>query len=161
MESSVFPLLTDPWSAWNENRQRRQEHGCQAHRQHYAQIIKFYTFHGMNGSNIHKATISRVCFHQVQDAVCGIASSTLLKVEGNIRVMIQLSGDCKWNVRSRYWKPWIVESLHSHTSKPMQSNPSFRKKLHGQAHFNGLSTAVSCISIVPKLQTKHIIFNFY
>ena len=138
MESSVFPLLTDPWSAWNENWQRSQKQGCQAHRRQYAQIIKFFIFHGKDGSNIHKAIISRVHFHPVQ-------------------MMIQLSVDCKWNVQSRYWKPRIVESHHTHKQAHAEQS-FFQKKLHGQAHFNGFinSSILHKHSAQAPNQTHHL-----
>ena len=67
-----------------------QFQSLQNFQQNFIQIIKFFTFHGKDGSNFHKATISRASFHPVQDAVCGTASTTLLKVEGNIRIMIKV-----------------------------------------------------------------------
>ena len=62
------------------------------------------------------------------------------------------SGDCKWNVRSCYWKPRIVYHFTHTQESPEQSITfSLSEKLHGQAHFNGfVNSSILRSAQVPK-----------
>ena len=86
--------------------------------------------------------------------VCGTASATLLKVEGNIRIMIQVGTAKTEFFKVVTVKPRIVESLHTQAGPEQSHDLSFRKT--GQLISIVSSTAVFCISIVPKVQIKHI-----
>ena len=140
--------------------QREQINGqfrsLQNFQQNLIQITKFFTFHGKDGSNFHKATISRAPFHPVQDAVCGIASATLLKVEGNIRIMIQVGTAKTEFFKVVTVKPRIVESLHTQASPEQSHDHSFRKT--GQTHFNSFinSSILHKHSAQGPNQTHHL-----
>jgi len=89
----------------------------------------------------------------VQDAVCGTASATLLKVEGNIRVMIKVvtaNGMLEVVTENRgLWNHFTLTQ-----ASPEQSHDllSFRKT--GQTHLSGLINSSTYI-VHKHIASKH------